>query len=264
MTEPHLLVERDGDVMIVTMNNPRRRNALTPSMLTLLAEAWREIDADDTIRSAILTGQGSDYCVGGDLADGWMVRSGKSDAPKQESAGTVISEGLLLNRSLAKPLIAAVNGACLGGGCEMLQQTDIRIAEEHATFGLPEVQRGLIAGAGSTVRLKRQIPYTKAMEMILTGVPLTAAEAYHFGLVGHVVPTGESLAKARELAARISANSPLAVRNAKASVLATGWLDDADARRIENRFTTAVMSSADAREGLAAFAEKRTPKFTGQ
>lgn len=152
--------------MIVTMNNPRRRNALTPSMLALMADAWREIDADDTIRSAILTGEGSDYCVGGDLADGWMVRSAKPDPQPRESTGTVISEGLLLNRSLAKPLIAAVNGACLGGGCEMLQQNDIRIAEEQAVFVLPEVRRGLMAGAGSTVRLKRQIPYTKAMEII--------------------------------------------------------------------------------------------------
>jgi enoyl-CoA hydratase len=264
VTEPHLKAERDGDVMILTMNNPRRRNALTPSMLSLMADAWREIDADDTIRSAILTGTGTDYCVGGDLADGWMVKSGGGEEPERKPDGSFLSEGLLLTRSLAKPLIAAVNGACLGGGCEMLQQSDIRIAEEHAIFGLPEVQRGLIAGAGSTIRLKRQIPYTKAMEMILTGDPLTAAEAYHFGLVGHVVPTGASLAKAREIAARISANGPLAVRNAKASVLATGWLDESDARQIENRFTVEVMRSSDAREGLTAFSEKRVPRFTGQ
>ncbi len=152
-------------------------------MIMLMAQAWDEIDADDGIRAVILTGgEGSSYCVGGDLADGWMVRgpSDKGSAPRPErtSAGSVITDGLLLTRSLAKPLIAAVNGACLGGGCEMLQQTDIRVAEEHAVFGLPEARwGGLIAGAGSTVRLKRQIPYTKAMEMILTGEPLTAAEA---------------------------------------------------------------------------------------
>jgi enoyl-CoA hydratase len=118
----------------------------------------------------------------------------------------------------------------------MLQQKDIRIAEEHAVFGLPEAKWGVIAGAGSTVRLKRQIPYTKAMEMILTGEPLTAAEAYHFGLVGHVVSAGASMTKAREIAARIAANGPLAVRNAKASLLASGRLDDEDARTIEQRF----------------------------
>jgi enoyl-CoA hydratase len=267
--EPHLKMERDGDVVILTMNNPRRKNALTPAMITLMARAWEEIDADDAIRVAILTGAGSSYCVGGDLADGWMVKGAKEShgsavVPEGKSVGSVISEGLLLSRYLAKPLIAAVNGPCLGGGCEMLQQTDIRVAEEHAVFGLPEAQLGLIAGAGSTVRLKRQIPYTKAMEMILTGEPLTAAEAYHFGLVGHVVPTGQSLTKARELAARVASNGPLAIRNAKASVINSGWIDEEDARRIERRLVVEVMRSEDAKEGLAAFAAKRPPRFTSR
>jgi enoyl-CoA hydratase len=263
--EPQLKVERDGSIVVLTMNNPRRRNALTPNMITSMAQAWDEIDADDDIRVAILTGAGSSYCVGGDLADGWMTR-GPKDVPAADAkpAGSRISEGLLLSRSLAKPLIAAVNGPCLGGGCEMLQQTDIRIAEEHAVFGLPEAKWGLIAGAGSTVRLKRQIPYTKAMEMILTGDPLTAAEAYHFGLVGHVVPTGHSLDKALEIAARVAANGPLAIRNAKASVIGSGWIDEEDARRIEQRFVVEVVRSADAKEGLAAFSAKREPRFTGK
>ncbi|WP_077090328.1 enoyl-CoA hydratase-related protein [Mycobacterium rhizamassiliense] len=267
MDEPQLKVDRDGSVVVLTMNNPRRRNALTPSMIALMAQAWDEIDADDGIRVAILTGAGDSYCVGGDLADGWMTRGPKEQkAPAADAkpAGTVISEGLLLSRSLTKPLIAAVNGPCLGGGCEMLQQTDIRVAEEHAVFGLPEAKWGLIAGAGSTVRLKRQIPYTKAMEMILTGDPLTAAEAYHFGLVGHVVPTGQSLDKAREIAARVAANGPLAIRNAKAAVINSGWIDEEEARAIERRFVVEVVRSEDAKEGLAAFSAKREPRFTGR
>lgn len=266
--QPHLKFERDGNVVVLTMNNPQRRNALTPSMITLMAQAWDEIDFNPDIRVAILTGEGSSYCVGGDLADGWMVRKssdkGSEPQPERKSGGSVITDGLLLTRSLATPLIAAVNGACLGGGCEMLQQTDIRIAEEHAVFGLPEAKWGLIAGAGSTVRLKRQIPYTKAMEMILTGEPLTAAEAYHFGLVGHVVPTGRSLEKARDIATKVCANGPLAVRNAKASIVASGWLDEDDARQIEQRFVVEVMRSADAKEGLAAFRDKRPPRWTGR
>lgn len=269
MSEPHLRVERDGDVVILTMNNPSRMNALTPEMIAQMAQAWDEIDADDGIRAAILTGEGESYCVGADLVDGWMDRGAKGSFGRVadnsgKSMGTIISEGLLLSRNLAKPLIAAVNGPCLGGGCEMLQQTDIRIAEEHATIGLPEAKIGLIPGAGSTVRLKRQIPYTKAMEMILTGEPLTAQEAYHFGLVGHVVPTGESMNKAREIAARVAANGPLAVRNAKASVLASGWLDDADARKIEQRFVVEVIQAEDAQEGMGAFAAKRKPTFSGK
>ncbi len=146
----------------------------------------------------------------------------------------------------------------------MLQQTDIRVSDEHATFGLPEVQRGLVPGAGSMVRLKRQIPYTKAMEMILTGEPLTAFEAYHFGLVGHVVPAGTALDKARSLADRIVRNGPLAVRNAKEAIVRSGWLAEEDARAIEARLTRAVITSADAREGLAAFKEKREARFTGR
>ena len=118
---PELLVERDGPIVILTMNRPHRRNALSTSMIRQFAQAWDEIDGDDDIRAAILTGAGSAYCVGGDLSDGWMVRDGS--APPLDPA--VIGKGLLLTHTLTKPLIAAVNGACLGGGCEMLQQTDI-------------------------------------------------------------------------------------------------------------------------------------------
>ena len=121
----------------------------------------------------------------------------------------------------------------------------------------------LIPGGGLTVRLKRQIPDTKAMEMILTGEPLSAAEAYHFGLVGHVVPEGKSLEKAREIAAVVAANGPLAVRNAKASILASGWLDEEDARKMEQRCVVEVMRSEDAKEGLAAFGGTRALRFTG-
>lgn len=255
-----ILFERTGAVAVVTMNRPQRRNALNLEMIGLLARAWDEIDADAGIRVAILTGAGETYCVGGDLGDGWMT-DGRNRSDFDPAA---IGRGLLLTRSLRKPLIAAVNGACLGGGLEMLQQTDIRIAEEQATFGLPEVRRGLIPGAGSTVRLKRQIPYTKAVEMILTGDPLTAREAYEFGLVGHVVATGTALAKAHEIADRVARNSPLAVQHAKAALLASGWLPDEDARAIEGKFVREVIISDDAREGRKAFVEKREPKFTGK
>ncbi|MFF0487582.1 enoyl-CoA hydratase-related protein [Nocardia sp. NPDC004068] len=258
--ESPLLVERVGAVAVLTMNRPHRRNALDLELIGLLAHAWDEIDADPDIRVAILTGAGESYCVGGDLSDGWMT-DGRARADYDP---TVIGRGLLLTRSLAKPLIAAVNGACLGGGLEMLQQTDIRVAEEHATFGLPEVQRGLIPAAGSTVRLKRQIPYTRAMEMILTGDPLTASEALAIGLVGHLVPSGGALAKAHEIADRVARNSPLAVRNAKAALLATGWLPEEDARAIEYRFAREVIASDDAREGRKAFVDKREPRFTGR
>ncbi|TIC88902.1 enoyl-CoA hydratase [Nocardioides sp. GY 10113] len=258
------------------MNRPERKNALSLDMLEGFQAAWDEIDGDDGIRVAILTGAGTDYCVGGDLTDGWMVRVPGSrrgaapaevphgDAAKPTPGRSLVTEALLLSRTLTKPLIAAVNGPCLGGGCEMLQQTDIRVAERRAVFGLPEAQLGLIAGAGSTVRLKRQIPYTKAMEMILTGDPLTAEEAYHFGLVGHLVEDGQSLDRAIALADRVAANGPLAVRNAKAAVVQSGWLEEETARAIERRLVTEVIGSHDAREGITAFREKRTPTFEGR
>ncbi|WP_319804065.1 enoyl-CoA hydratase-related protein [Nocardioides dongkuii] len=265
MTDPVLRFDVQGAVAVVTMNRPARKNAISLEMVHLLAAAWDEVENDDQIRVAVLTGAGDTYCVGGDLAEGWMVNPGGDASPAEvEARSRTISRGLLLSRGLSKPLIAAVNGACLGGGCEMLQQTDIRVAEAHATFGLPEARVGLIAGAGSTVRLKRQIPYTKAMEMILTGDPLTAQEAYDFGLVGRVVPTGDGLATALGLAERVAANGPLAVQRAKAAAVESGWLDEEAAREIERRHVRVVVTSEDAREGIRAFGEKRPPQFNGR
>jgi enoyl-CoA hydratase len=143
------------------------------------------------------------------------------------------------------------------------QQTDIRIAEEHARFGVPEAKRGLIAGAGSTMRLKRQIPYAVAMEMLLTGRILDAEEALRWGLVSHVVPTGQGLAKGLEIANIVAANGPLSVAASKASAIETGWLPEDEARPIEARYAATVTRSADAKEGMKAFVEKRPPKFTG-
>ena len=266
---PSLIVERDGPVVVLTMNRPERKNALNLDMLVRLADAWDMVDGDDTIRCAILTGTGTSYCVGGDMADGWMA-GGDGGAPLLDTVRraredmSIVGKGLLLSSWLRKPLIAAVNGECLGGGCEMLQQTDIRVAEEQAIFGVPEARRGLIAGAGSTMRLKRQIPYTIAMEMLITGRILSADEALRWGLVGHVVPTGGSLAKAREIAEVIVAAGPISVAASKASAIETGWLPEADARPIEQEWSTKVTRSDDAREGMKAFTEKRPPEFTGR
>jgi enoyl-CoA hydratase len=265
--EPSLRIEREGPTVIVTMNRPHRRNALSMDMIVRLADAWDAIDADDTIRSVILTGADGAYCVGGDMASGWMAGN-RADEPTEheQRAATdpsLLARGLLLHHWLRTPIIAAVNGDCLGGGCEMLQQTDIRIAEEQARFGVPEARRGLIAGAGSTMRLKRQIPYAVAMEMLLTGRILDAEEALRWGLVTHVVPTGGALAKAREIAEILAANGPLSVAATKASAIETGWLPEEDARPIEAAYAARVTRSNDAKEGMRAFVEKRPPRFTG-
>ncbi len=265
--ESSLLYERRGSTVILTMNRTERRNALSLDMLVRLADAWESVDADDSIRSVILTGAGEAYCVGGDLSSGWMAGNRASDpSPNERRVAedpSIVGRGLLLTTWLRKPIIAVVNGDCLGGGCEMLQQTDIRIAEEQARFGLPEARIGFIAGAGSTMRLKRQIPYAVAMEMLLTGRILDAEEALRWGLVTHVVPTGQGMGRGLEIADVIAASSPLSVAASKASVIETGWLPEDEARAIENRYSAEVIRSDDAKEGLRAFAEKRPPRFTG-
>jgi enoyl-CoA hydratase len=265
--ETDLLAERDGGILVLTMNRPARKNALSLEMLAGLADAWDLADTDPDIRCVVLTGSGSTYCVGGDLASGWMAPGYQpaSDAERRIIEDpTIIAKALLLKHWCRKPVIAAVNGACLGGGCEMLQQTDIRVAEQHATFGLPEVRRGLMPGAGSTVRLKRQIPYAVAMEMLLTGRTLDAEEALRWGLVTHVVPTGEGLTRAREIATRIVANAPLAVAATKASAVETSWLTEDQAIPIEAVYAERIGRSRDAAEGMRAFVEKRPARYTGE
>lgn len=265
---PSLIVERDGPIVTLTMNRPERRNALSIDMIVRLADAWDEIDNDDSVRVAILTGAPGAYCVGGDLSTGWMGGNRDYEPTENERRAEanpmLIARGLLLSSWVRKPIVAAVNGDCMGGGCEMLQQTDIRVAETHARFAVPEARRGLIAGAGSTMRLKRQIPYAVAMDMLLTGRILDAEEALRWGLVSYLAPTGEGLAKARELAEIVAANGPLSVAASKASAIETGWLPEAEARPIEAAYAAKVTRSKDAQEGMRAFREKRPPHFTGE
>ena len=264
---PSLIYDRQGPTVVLTMNRPARRNALSLDMLVRFADAWEAVDADDSIRSVILTGAEGAYCVGGDLDSGWMAGNRSADPSENERRAmedmSLVGRGLLLSIWLRTPIIAVVNGDCMGGGCEMLQQTDIRVAEEQARFAVPEARRGLIAGAGSTMRLKRQIPYAVAMEMLLTGRILDAEEALRWGLVTHVVPKGDGLAKGHEIAGILAANGPLSVAASKASAIETGWLPEEEARPIEGRYAAKVTRSNDAKEGMKAFVEKRPPNFNG-
>lgn len=266
--EPSLLFERVGPTAVLMMNRPERRNALSLDMLVRFADAWDAVESDEAIRSVILTGATGAYCVGGDLNAGWMSGKQAEDPTEHERRAaadmSIVLRGLLLTRWLRKPIIAVVNGDCMGGGCEMLQQTDIRIAEEQARFGVPEARRGLMAGAGSTMRLKRQIPYAVAMEMLITGRILDAEEALRWGLVTHVVAQGEGLARGHEIADRIAANAPLSVAASKASAVETGWLPESEALPIELGWAAKVTRSSDAKEGMKAFVEKRAPRFTGR
>ena len=261
---PHLLVDRDGPIITLTMNRPEARNALSSEMIVRLADAWVMIDEDPDIRVAILTGAAGHFCAGADLkamaggygADEWTARTAQDPELPWKA--------LLRNYRFRKPLIAAVEGYAVAGGTEILQGTDIRVAAETATFGIAEARRGLFPLGGSTVRLRRQISYTKAMEIMLTGEFISARDALEIGLIGRVVPEGEALNEAKKLAEKVAANAPLSVQAIKRSVQETEGLPEEDAMKIEAEIGMPIFGTEDAREGPRAFAEKRTPEFKGR
>jgi enoyl-CoA hydratase/carnithine racemase len=262
--QPHLLVEREGYILTVTMNRPESRNALSSEMVVRLADTWELINSDEEIRVAILTGAGGHFSAGADLKamatgyaeDEWSERS-KADPELPWKA-------LLRNVRLRKPLIAAVEGYAVAGGTEILQSCDIRVAGESAQFGLAEVRRGLFPIGGSTVRLRRHIPYTLAAEILLTGELVSARRALEMGLIGHVVPDGETMKEARRIADVIASNGPLSVQAIKRSLQETEGLPEVEALKIELEIGLPIFGTEDAREGPRAFKEKRTPNFKGR
>jgi enoyl-CoA hydratase len=271
----HLLTERDGQVLVVTMNRPERRNALSLEMMDGMAAAWDEANADPDIRAVVLTGAGGAFCAGADLeamvdlAPGDAFEAG--DAAGGEGDRTTIADiadgvikPLLKGFLLDKPLIAAVEGPAIAGGTEILQATDIRIAGESARFGVSEVRWGIYPLGGSVVRLRRQIPYALAADILLTGRHLTAAEAREIGLIGEVVPDGTALDRAQEVAAAVAANGPVAVQAVLRALRATEGVGEREAMRIDSQIGMEVYASDDAREGPLAFIEKRPPQFTGK
>ncbi|MBF0660111.1 MULTISPECIES: crotonase/enoyl-CoA hydratase family protein [unclassified Rhodococcus (in: high G+C Gram-positive bacteria)] len=258
---PHCLVEQRGHVLIVTLNRPEARNALSGEMMAIMSDAWDRVDSDPEIRVAILTGAGGAFCAGADLKA--MNQSAPGD--KFEGGGWDLSRlpALLKGRRLTKPLIAAVEGAAIAGGTEILQGTDIRVAGESAKFGVSEAKWGLFPLGGSAVRLVRQIPYTIAADILLTGRHIKAPEAKEIGLIGYVVPDGTALDKALEIAETIANNGPVAVQAILRTIRDSEGLHEEEAFRIDAELGAAVFKSADAKEGPRAFAEKRPPKFTG-
>ena len=276
----HLLIERDGHVMVVTMNRPERRNALSPEMMRGMSRAWDEANADPDVRAVILTGAGDAFCAGADLhamsesspGDAFAAGEGADGPPPDGADGETtvadvaagVIKPLLKGFLLDKPLIAAVEGAAVAGGTEILQATDIRIAGESARFGVSEVCWGIYPLGGSVVRLRRQIPYTVAADLLLTGRHVRAPEALRLGLIGEVVPDGTALDRAREVAATVAANGPVAVQAVLRALRATEGVPERDAMRIDSEIGMAVFASDDAREGPLAFVEKRAPRFSGR
>jgi enoyl-CoA hydratase/carnithine racemase len=255
--QPHALIEQRGHVLVVTMNRPEARNALSGPMMALMRQAWDRVDTDRGIRVCVLTGAGRAFCAGADL------KAMTSDHPGSRLGDLDLSliEPLLKGRRLTKPLIAAVEGPAIAGGTEILQACDIRVAGESARFGVAEARWGLFPLGGSAVRLPRQIPYTLAADLLLTGRHISAAEAASIGLIGHVVPDGQALAKALEIAGVIAANGPVAVRAILRTMRETEGMAENEAFAIEAKIGAAVFASEDAKEGPRAFAAKRRPEF---
>lgn len=247
-------VERDGAVLIVTIDRPHVRNAIDRATSQAVARAMDELDADPQLSVGILTGAGGHFSTGMDLKA--FLRGERVELPGRGLAGIVETPP-------AKPLIAAIEGYALAGGCEIAVACDLIVAAEDARFGLPEVKRGLIAGSGGLVRLPQRIPRQIALEYALTGNLMSAAEARQWGLVNRLTASGGALQAARELAGTIAANGPMAVRMSKRIVNeAPDWPADARWRR-QRVLLEEVIGSNDAREGALAFAEKRSPRWTG-
>jgi enoyl-CoA hydratase/carnithine racemase len=249
----------DG-IALITLNRPERMNAIDADGYAALSAAWTQVRDDTAIRAAVVTGAGDRaFSTGADIKS-FLT------APGDLSGFWNTQKDQLLNRGLEvyKPVIAAINGFCLGGGLTLMLATDIRIASDNASFGLAEVKRGVIAGNGGTQRVLAQLPYAIAMELLLTGDRFDAATAERWGLVNKVVPLAELRDTAMEYAERVSRNAPLAVQAAKELALRSRDMDLSSGLRMEQAINRLLQFTADATEGPAAFAEKREPRFEGR
>ena len=267
---PAVLTELDGHTLIVTLNRPERQNAINGEMLVRLYDACVEADSNPEIRCLILTGAGGNFCSGADLKE---MAGGHANEPLEDGLdvqarlaedGDLPWKALLRTWRPAVPLILAAEGTAIAGGTELLGATEIRVAGESAKFGISEVKWSLYPMGGSAVRIPRQIPYTIACELLLTGEHISAQRALDLGLVGHVVPDGTALAKAKEIAAVICNNGPPAVKSLLKTLRDTNGMAEHEALTYEFTYGWDVFGSEDAKEGPRAFKEKRTPNFQGK
>lgn len=257
--EKLVIVERQAQqrTALVRFNRPKQLNALNGAVMDALCDALEELDRDDTVRAIVVTGNERAFAAGADIGE--MAEASAIDMLRSNRIGQWDRV-----RRIAKPVIAAVNGWCLGGGCELAMTLDLIIAGESAKFGQPEINIGIIPGAGGTQRLTRAIGKSKAMEMILGGEPISAAEAERAGLVARVTTDELVVEDSLALAAKIAEKSPLALRLAKEAVNAAHEMSLSDALAHERRLFYLLFASEDQKEGMAAFLEKRTPDFTGR
>ncbi|HUJ64330.1 MAG TPA: crotonase/enoyl-CoA hydratase family protein [Acidimicrobiales bacterium] len=247
----------EGHVATITINRPEARNAVNGDVANGIEDAIDRLEADDSLWLGILTGVPPVFSAGADLKAINAGRGGELYTKNGGFAG-------ITKRERTKPIVAAVDGPALAGGTEIALSCDLIVASTTATFGIPEVKRCLVAAAGGLFRLPRKIPFNIAMELALTGDPIDAARAYHFGLVNQLVEPGRALDAAKDLARRIEANAPVAVRESRRVILAAMTEDEDTGWRLSNEGMAKAMGSADNKEGLMAFIEKRPPVWTGK
>jgi enoyl-CoA hydratase len=255
MSSSEVLTERSDGILVITLNRPEAKNAVNKAVAEAVSAALDELEGDGDLRVGIITGAGGTFCSGMDLKA--FVRG---ETPVVEGGGF----GGICERRVKKPLIAAVEGYALAGGFETAISCDLIVAAEDAKFGIPEVKRGLAAGAGGLVKLPKQIPSRLAMELALTGDFISAQRAYEIGLINQVVASGGALEAAKALAVKIAANGPLAVARSKEVVAAAQDWDSDEMFARQQPLLEEVMRSEDAIEGAMAFAEKRAPVWKGK
>lgn len=250
-----VLVQREGAVLVVTINRPQVRNAIDRATSEAIARAMDLLDDDDSLTLGILTGAGGNFCTGMDLKA--FLRGERVELEGRGLAG-------IIETPPRKPLIAAIEGYALAGGCEIALACDLIVAADNAQFGIPEVKRGLIAGSGGLIRLPQRIPRQIALEYALTGALMPAAEARQWGLVNRLTAPGGALDAARALAAAIAANGPLAVRMTKRIVAESPTWPANETWPRQRELLEQIITSDDAREGALAFGEKRAPRWSGR
>jgi enoyl-CoA hydratase len=247
----------EGHRAIITINRPEARNAVNADVANGIEEAIDRLEDDDSLWVGILTGVPPVFSAGADLKE---INAGRAASLTTARGGF----GGITRRARTKPIIAAVDGPALAGGTEITLACDLIVASETATFGIPEVKRCLVAAGGGLFRLPRKLPFNVAMELTLTGDPITAERAHQFGLVNVLCSGGQALEKAKELSARIEANAPIAVRESRKVVYAAMTEDEDTGWRLSGEAMMKAMSSEDMKEGLTAFIEKRPPQWTGR
>jgi enoyl-CoA hydratase len=247
----------EGHVAVITINRPDARNAVNAEVASGIEEAIDKLEADDSLWLGILTGVPPVFSAGADLKE---INAGRAGGLSTKRGGF----GGITSRERTKPIIAAVDGPALAGGTEICLACDLIVASTSARFGIPEVKRCLVAAGGGLFRLPRKVPFNLAMELALTGDPIDAERAHHFGLVNYVCEPGQALDTARDLARRIEANAPVAVRASRRVILAAMTEDEATGWRLSAEGMAEAMSSEDMKEGLTAFIEKRPPNWAGK